>query len=164
MRPARAYFHVYPFGRQELSRLAYFFDFDHADGRDPQDYLGAVQAQVAAWKAARMDPMAAPRLDADFDADGVSIRDSRPMARQAVHRLTGLAARLYALCDSTASLAGLAHATGADPAPVEAALAALDNDALVARQGDRVLALAVFRTRPQPIPQESHAHPEPAVA
>lgn len=164
MRPARAYFHVYPFGRQELSRLAYFFDFDHADGRDPQDYLGAVQAQVAAWKAARVDPVAAPRLDADFDADGVTIRDSRPIARQAVHRLTGLAARLYALCDSTASLAGLAHATGADPAPVEAALAALDNDALVARQGDRVLALAVFRTRPQPIPQESHAHPEPAVA
>lgn len=164
MRPARAYFHVYPFGRQELSRLAYFFDFDHADGSNPQDYLGAVQAQVAAWKAMRMEPGGAPRLDADFDAGGVTIRDSRPMARQGVHRLTGLAARLYALCDSTASLAGLAHATGADPALIEAELASLDEGALVARQGDRVLALAVFRTRPQPITPESHAVPEPAVA
>ncbi|MCF3974288.1 RiPP maturation radical SAM C-methyltransferase [Paracoccus salsus] len=164
MRPARAYFYVYPLGRRELSRLAYFFDFDHQDGRDPQDYLHPVQAEVAAWKAAQMDPSNAPRLDARFDADGVTIRDSRPMARRAVHRLEGLAARLYALCDSTASLAGLAHATGLDPDAIESQLAALDADGLVARQGDRVLALAVFRTRPHTLTPESHAVSEPSFA
>lgn len=164
MRPARAYFYVYPLGRRELQRLAYFFDFDHADGRDPDSYIRPVQAEVLRWQAARMAAAGPPALDAEFDAGGVTIRDSRAVATRPLHRLEGLAARLYALCDSTATLAGLASSADAAPSRIEAALDQLDRDRLITRQGDRVLALAVFRIRP-PTPQEqSHGLPQAAVA
>lgn len=149
MRPARAYFYVYPLGRRELARLAYFFDHDQTGAENPEDYVRGVQAEVAAWKAARFAPGGPPALDADFDDGGVTIRDTRPAATAPRHRLSGLAAAVYAACDSAASVAGLAHGLGAGAAEVEAALAALDRDRLVARQGDRAVALAVFRTRPR---------------
>ena len=38
VRPTRAYYYVFPFGRAQLRRLAYYFDFDYADGRDPHAY------------------------------------------------------------------------------------------------------------------------------
>jgi ribosomal peptide maturation radical SAM protein 1 len=156
MRPARAYFYVYPLGRRELSRLAYFFDHDHDPDQDPNDYVRPVQAEVARWRAARFAPEGPERLDADFDAGGVTIRDSRAVATRPVHRLEGLAARLYAQCDSAATFAGLAEALGRPAEQLEPILAALDRDALIARQGDRILSLAVFRTRPSPTPQEHH--------
>ncbi|WP_104491086.1 RiPP maturation radical SAM C-methyltransferase [Paracoccus denitrificans] len=164
MRPARAYFYVYPLGRRELSRLAYFFDFDHEPGCEPAVYVSPVQAAVADWRNASLAPEGRPMLDAEFDAGGVTIRDSRAVATARRHRLTGLAARLYALCDSAASVAGLAHATAEPEARIEAELADLDRARLIARQGERALALAVFRIRPPTIQAESHALSEPAVA
>jgi len=162
MRPARAYFYVYPLGRRELSRLAYFFDFDHE--RDPATYMQGVQAEVALWKAARFGEAGPPVLDAEFDAGGVTIRDSRPIATKGEHRLEGLAAQLYALCDGIATVGGLAQATGQSLERVDAVLAELDRDRLVARQNERVLALAVFRIRPVTFDAKLHAVPEPAFA
>ena len=46
LRPARAYFFVFPLGRQELGRLAYFFDFDYEDDRKPFDYIEPLQHAV----------------------------------------------------------------------------------------------------------------------
>lgn len=162
MRPARAYFYVYPLGRRELSRLAYFFDFDHEG--DPASYMQGVQAEVALWKAARFSEAGPPVLDAEFDAGGVTIRDSRPVAIKVEHRLEGLAAQLYALCDGIATVGGLAQATGQPTERVDAVLAGLDRDRLVARQNERVLALAVFRIRPMTPDAKLHAVPEPAFA
>ncbi len=47
LRPAQAYFYVFPLGRRDLSKLAYFFDFDYPDRRDPQAYPGAGAARDA---------------------------------------------------------------------------------------------------------------------
>ena len=38
-RPTLAYYYVFPLGRRELARLAYFFDFDYEDGRRPESYI-----------------------------------------------------------------------------------------------------------------------------
>ena len=46
VRPARAYYFVYPFGRRELAELAYFFDFDYARRPRPAGYLGPVPPRV----------------------------------------------------------------------------------------------------------------------
>jgi ribosomal peptide maturation radical SAM protein 1 len=165
MRPARAYFYVYPLDRRELTRLAYFFDYDHLDGRDPQDYLTQVQLEAARWRAAKYAvDGAGPRLDAAFDEQGVTIEDTRPVATVARRRLEGLRAQVYALCDSTATVEGLAQATGAGRESIEAALAALDADYLIARQANRAVALAVFRTRPDPTRPVSHGIPQSVTA
>ena len=165
MRPARAYFYVYPLGRRELARLAYFFDHDYEDDRDPNAYVAPVQAEVGKWKAARFAQNAAPpRLDAHFDAEGVTIHDSRPAATAPRHELRGLAALVYALCDSTATVAGLAQATGRPAEEIDAVLASLDRAGLIARADNRAVALAVFRERPDSLWQERHAVSESTFA
>jgi ribosomal peptide maturation radical SAM protein 1 len=164
MRPARAYFYVYPLGRRELARIAYFFDHDYEDGRNPNDYLLPVQAEVVRWKNARLGGDKKPELDARFDTTGVTISDSRPSTTNAVHRLEGLSAWVYALCDTAATVAGLAHATGATLSQIEEVLRQLDSDQLIARQDERAVALAVFRVRPAENLQENYAFSEPIVA
>jgi ribosomal peptide maturation radical SAM protein 1 len=165
MRPARAYFYVYPLGRRELARLAYFFDYDYDDGRNPNDYLLPVQAEVGRWKNARLGSgNRPPELNAKFDSVGVTICDSRRGATKTEHRLDGLSAWVYALCDTAATVAGLAHATGADLSQIDGVLRQLDSDQLIARQDERAVALAVFRVRPAENLQESYALSEPIVA
>lgn len=146
LRPAQAYFYVFPLGRRELSRLAYFFDFDYPDGRQPEAYIAAVQAETRAWSEAHASG-APPRLDAEVEDGRVVIVDTRPVARQARHELDGLAARVYARCDRTATVAQLAREFGADPVELERVLADFDERRLIARQDERVLSLAVFRVR-----------------
>src|SRR5690606_10330315 len=100
-----------------------------------------------------------PRLDAAFDDDAVIIEDTRPVATRARHRLTGLEARIYARCDSAATVDGLAEALDTGTGRIQAALDRLDADRLVARQNDRAVALAVFRVRPGPSRTVTHALP-----
>ena len=42
VRPAAAYYYVFPLERHELARLAYFFDFDYSDGRVSEVIFDAV--------------------------------------------------------------------------------------------------------------------------
>jgi ribosomal peptide maturation radical SAM protein 1 len=161
VRPARAYFYVFPLGRRELARLAYFFDYDYADGRDPRAYVAPLQREVAAWSVAHGDgPKAAPRLDATFDGGRLVIEDTRPAAAAPRHVLEGLPARVYARCDVAAAVPALTRALDVGEDAVEGILRELDAKRLVARQGNRALALAVFRTRPDtPDPDAlPHAH------
>jgi len=167
IRPAQAYFYVYPLGRRQLLRLAYFFDHDHADGRDPQAYMTAVQDAVVHWKNAKFDPQGVPpRLDAHVAPDGeVRIEDTRPaVATASEHRLTGLAAKVYSACDSAATVEGLAKAFDVDEGRIEAVLATLDRDALIARKDNRALALAVFRTRADALAARYDVVPQAATA
>ena len=157
VRPARAYFYVFPFARREIERLAYFFDFDYRDGRDPQSYLTAVQQAVDGWWTAARDPAGPPRLEARF-ADApeplVEVVDTRPVARAPRHELVGLTARLLARCDVAATLPALLAdaAPGAPAEEVHAALDRLVGDRLVARMGAHFLSLPVFVNRPAPSP------------
>ena len=56
IRPMAAYFYVYPLTRRGLMRLAYYFDFDHADGREPDTYIGSAGSEVHKWWACRTNP------------------------------------------------------------------------------------------------------------
>lgn len=160
MRPARAYFYVFPFGRRELNRLAYFFDFDYADGRAPQDYLAAVQDQARDWTASRYGPPEShPRLDARYDGRTLEISDSRACATSPEHVFKDFAAELYARCDQVAKVATLALDYGRSREEIEVTLDDFERRKLLARSGDNVLSLAVFRARPaaQEVKQEKHA-------
>lgn len=160
MRPARAYFYVFPFGRRELNRLAYFFDFDYADGRSPQDYLGPVQEQARDWTASHYGPPEThARLDACYDGRALEISDSRACATSPEHVFKGFAAELYARCDQIAKVGTLALAYGRSTEEIETTLEDFERRNLLARSGDNVLSLAVFRARPaaQEVERKQHA-------
>jgi hypothetical protein len=44
---------VYPIDGEALTGIAYNFDFRHADGRDPETYVGPLRAAIAEWQAGR---------------------------------------------------------------------------------------------------------------
>jgi ribosomal peptide maturation radical SAM protein 1 len=154
VRPSPAYYYVYPLGRRELARLAYFFDFDYPDGRNPHDYTAPVKRAVDQWWQLRgVAPEQRPRLDAEgTDDGGLVITDTRPCATSPPHRLTGLAARLYRQCDSAQSVDSLVRLLGgaADAVTVRAALAQLQAAKLMIEMEGQYLSLAVLRNRPAP--------------
>jgi hypothetical protein len=154
VRPTLAYYYVFPFGRRELERLAYFFDFDYADGRKPETYVRNLQAAVTRWRDARFAGEAgtAPvhRLDACFDAHGVTVTDSRACAVAAEQQLTGVAADVLEACDSAHRLPALVRllaAQGHAAVDVELAVARLLEAKLTTLLDDHVLSLPVFRRR-----------------
>ena len=152
VRPAHAYFHVFPLGRRELSRLAYFFDYDYEDDRVPETYTEPLRQAVGVWWQHRRDPELRPRLDAHDDGETILIEDTRVVATAATHRLEGVAARVYAHCDQATSVERLLRddAFAGEEAAVRAAVAALEADRLVTVDEGRCLSLAVFRSRPEP--------------
>jgi ribosomal peptide maturation radical SAM protein 1 len=152
VRPAPAYFYVFPLGRRELSRLAYFFDFDYGDGRNPDTYLIGLQREVGRWwNLQAAVPARRPKLDAEFTADGLVVTDTREVASAARHHLTGIAAEVYARCDSAQTIASLLRQLPprSEELVLKATLRALRNANLVFEEGEQFVSLAVFRNRPE---------------
>ena len=154
VRPTVSYYYVYPLGRRELSRLAYFFDYDYADGREPRSYVDVLRGEVSSkwWDVwFKQPPEARPRLDAHCDGRTINITDTRAAAVEASHRLEGLAAELYLRCDSAQSLSSLQRefAAAADAAAVLKTLEELIASKLMLEMDGQYLSLAVMRSRPQ---------------
>ena len=149
VRPARAYYYVYPLGRQELRRLAYFFDFDYADGHTVDSYVKPLAAVIQEWWAVWNDDDR-PVLDARVDGDTVVVTDTRTVATAARHVLTGARAAVLLHCDQRATATTLARAPelAAVDGDVHEAVDWLVDAGLVARRGGRLVTLAVFRDRP----------------
>jgi ribosomal peptide maturation radical SAM protein 1 len=149
IRPMPAYFYVYPLTRRSLMRLAYYFDFDHVDGREPDTYIGRAGSAVQPWWTTRTDPAVPPPvLDAfEAHADQFEINDTRPCRTASHHSLEGLTGQVYSLCDHARTLGGLAQATHAPQADIEAVLADLIRRRLTLAIDGQYLSLAVMRHR-----------------
>src|SRR5918911_22763 len=151
VRPTLAYYYVYPLGRRELMRLAYFFDFDYADKRVPATYIMEVRQEVQKWWNKRLgEPDERARLDAYYDEDVVNITDTRGIAgTEQSHQLTGLAAQLFRQCDSAQSVANLQRefAGLTSEEEIQRALAELQDAKLIIEMDGQYLSLAVIRNR-----------------
>jgi ribosomal peptide maturation radical SAM protein 1 len=151
VRPAAAYYYVFPFDRRELERLAYFFDFDYADGRSPIRYLEPLQRSVGSWWEAHALPAAQrPRLDAEwFAPDELTVTDTRACARDKVQHFSGPEARIYAICDSYKSVVGIVRALDDGPmaTPIQPILDAFVAHKLMVEIEDQYLSLAVIKNR-----------------
>jgi ribosomal peptide maturation radical SAM protein 1 len=101
LRPHRAFRHVYPFPPDVLGRLAYYFDYDYADGRDLAEYVGPLLDAVAAWQR-----LAGTVTLRSWDRpDGVLlVIDTRPGAELFQRRLTGIERAVYLFCDAGRTL------------------------------------------------------------
>jgi len=150
LRPARGYFYVFPLGRREMFRLAYFFDFDYGDGRDPDAYMKPIRDAVRRWYMARTATTPA-KLDAWFeDLDNVRITDSRDVNTPYEKDLNGLPATLLFYCDSATTVEALSRRSDLDSSAsqIESTLQHLCHDRLMLRDEGQYLSLPVFRKRP----------------
>ena len=144
IRPTSAYYHVFPLGRKELLKLAYFFDFDYDDERNPVEYLAPLRAEVERWWAIRqLSKTSQVRLDAFYHQAGFTIEDTRPIAQVGEHHLTGLAAQIYSRCDSMQSLASLKRSfpLAANEAQLRQALSELVAARLMVEMGRTIFEL-----------------------
>jgi len=150
IRPARGYFYVFPLGRREMHRLAYFFDFDYGDGRDPQSYMASIAEVVRRWWSLRTAANPA-KLDAAFDNyELVRINDSRDPSNSYERELSGLPAKLLLHCDTAATVEALARRPELSESAGEIAstLKQLCDDRLMLEDDKQYLSLPVFRKRP----------------
>jgi ribosomal peptide maturation radical SAM protein 1 len=151
IRPTAAYYYCFPFGRRELARLAYFFDFDYADGRRPADYMKPLQRAVGDWWQARSrPPEKQPRLDAEWLAGGeLRIEDTRSCAGETAPRFPSVPAKLYAACDSARSIPHLARVLdgGATETSVRGMLDDFRRRKLMVEMDGHYLSLAVVKNR-----------------
>ena len=144
--PYPTYRSVYPLDDGALAELAYYFDgIERPSAREalagrPEltRVIGIVGRWNRLWAGAEKPVLLVAR-----DEDGLTITDTRPGARAATHRLTGLAARIHDLCDSVASLATLeTQLAGPGVSEISAVLDDLERKQLLLRQDGRCLALA----------------------
>lgn len=161
VRPTMAYYYIFPLGRRELSRLAYFFDFDYEDGRKPETYIRSLQNEITFWRNARFEDEGKnrPKLDASMEKEGkVAVADTRACAVAAAHRLAGLDAKILLSCDTAQSLAALEqqHAPAHTPQHIDEAVQRLLTARLAIEIDNKILSLPVLRNRPAATMENRH--------
>lgn len=103
IRPSDAYHYIYPLADVDLNELVYFFDFDYADGRQPNDYLQELRQAVDDWKNAKQTD-GLIYLD---DGKVLTFIDNRPVRTAQHHILEGWERLVYEQCEEGATLEGL---------------------------------------------------------
>lgn len=96
-RPNPAFHYVYPFPESVLRRMAYYYEYDYADGRNPHEYFAPVEQEIKRWHS-----LAGTVTLREWDRpDGVLLlTDTRPFATAFQRRLTGWERQMYLFCDT----------------------------------------------------------------
>ena len=148
VRPVPAYAQVYGGEPESLRRLAYYFDFDYADGRDVASYTREFVAAARRWKQV-YDDSDLCTLDGGSD---VLLVDRRTIAEQPFVMLSGLERTVYLACDEIAdarsivSAAAVAH-PGVAADDVIAACSRFVARGFMLEESGRYLSLAVSLER-----------------
>jgi ribosomal peptide maturation radical SAM protein 1 len=146
-RPAAAYSYLYPLGAEQLRNLAYFFEFDYPDHRQPAEYAGALGEEVARWP--EWTDMGRPRLDLFQAGSMVLITDTRECAQKPSFVLTGVDAKIYLGCNMAQTPRSVARQLGDSITEddIRARLESFRDARLTAEMDGRYLSLAVWRNR-----------------
>ena len=145
LRPMTPFTYLYPFDSRTLADIAYYFEFDYADGRAVDAFAKDVINLTRAWMADRRRGM----LSLGAAADGAwEILDTRRGQAQVRATLTGWKAAVYRACDRTQPFSSLMRLPEvlAERAPAEDVQAFLDRcrrHRLVVNNGPAWLNLAV---------------------
>jgi ribosomal peptide maturation radical SAM protein 1 len=119
VRPMSAFSYLYPFDRQKLNAIAYYFDFDYADNRTDAAFASEVIELTRAWMADAAPGMLEMRRDPD---GSVHLLDTRRELAAAPRRavLKGWKAEAYLACDRAQSFQHVyEHATAGSAAVSE---------------------------------------------
>jgi ribosomal peptide maturation radical SAM protein 1 len=96
IRPAPPYSALYPFPEHSVRRLAYFFEYDYADGRDPREYTEPAARMMRFWQQNHC----AYSFGSIIDGNTLMLRDRRPGATEATARLDDWGRAVYDFLDS----------------------------------------------------------------
>ncbi|MGH2826451.1 MAG: RiPP maturation radical SAM C-methyltransferase, partial [Actinomycetota bacterium] len=140
VRAMKPYESLYPFDAATLSRVAYYFDFDYADARDPIAYAGPAIDRMRRWMAS--GPVGA--LWMIELGDRLALVDRRGVER--ISTLEGWRADVYRACDRATSISSLLKVAPETPeADIRTFLDGLVGRRLMVAVKERYLALAVHR-------------------
>jgi ribosomal peptide maturation radical SAM protein 1 len=125
IRPAWAHDYAFgPLSPAQRARIAYFFEFDHADGRQPETYAASALDAVDRWyEASRRQA----RLEFVRTGDGPAVYDTREGERQ-LTPLSDAERRVLLHFDGTRSLASLLDGGARPPDEARHTVAALPPD------------------------------------
>jgi ribosomal peptide maturation radical SAM protein 1 len=106
VRPTWAYDFLFAgVSEAERHRLAYFFDFDYVDGRQPLDYTRGTAERVAEWR--RLWRAKETRLELRTTADGPVVVDTRPCRKDEVFPVGPAALAVIRALDGYRAIAGV---------------------------------------------------------
>ncbi|MBT0769062.1 RiPP maturation radical SAM C-methyltransferase [Kineosporia sp. J2-2] len=144
VRPDRSYGYVYGRPESELMQLAYYFEHDYADARDPHDYVAGVETEMRRWFGA-----AGGRGLVSVDhGEHLAVWDFRPVAVRRLTVLRGAERALYLFCDAQHALPAITTFGAGQGMTAEAVRETLDRlvaDRLMLALDRRYLSLAVAR-------------------
>jgi ribosomal peptide maturation radical SAM protein 1 len=142
VRPMAPYRYLYPFGRESLEQIAYYFDYDHHDPGHRLPEPGPLVERVRRWMADERRGT----LRLLHDGQGSLVVDDRPPAGRRGLRLHGWQVAAYDACDRVRTRDGLARMpelarVGADQ--LTGFLDACVAQRIMVRNRDQYLSLAV---------------------
>jgi ribosomal peptide maturation radical SAM protein 1 len=148
VRPCEYYAHVYDLPPGELVELAYHFEYDYVDGRDPDVYIGAVREVMGAWR--RDYRRNANSLTMRRGPGFLKISDRRTNRRQRHYTLGEMEAAVYLGSDTGRAC----HSIWTDLPPelreratvqdIEEFLDAMVSEGLAMKEGGRYMSLAIL--------------------
>jgi ribosomal peptide maturation radical SAM protein 1 len=146
--PAAYYRHLHAVSADELAGLAYAFEYEYADGHDPEREVAPLRDAVEAWGRCWV-PGQQRSLRYERGPGFLRIRDRRPLLPGRDIFLDDLEAELYLAClaGSTPRVAADCVAedrdVDLDPDEVRSFLIEMTDARLMFREGDRFLSLAL---------------------
>jgi len=146
--PIMPYYLLYPFSKESVARIAYFFEYSYEQAPEIWDLKIALIERVETWKNAAERGTLTQRIDED---DTLILEDSRN-GRDETHRLDGLAKAAYLYCDENHTLKAISRQLAVDEESIRTVLDPLVDQQLMLRQDSRYLSLALSTT--------TSAHPE----
>jgi ribosomal peptide maturation radical SAM protein 1 len=108
VRPDRNYSYVYDLAPEQLAEIAYYFEHDYADGRNPDDYAEKPREQIRRWCSGYKQE----RLVHVDHEDYVAIWDFREGAARRLTVLCGWERDVYLHCDQHRTRANLEALVG----------------------------------------------------
>jgi hypothetical protein len=145
IRPFGVYHLLYPLPPEAVTNLAYFFEFEYADGRQPASYVAPMLDEAQRWKANGAGDL----VKMDELSGGLRIQDTRRGWTRQDYLLSGLQRDLYEFCEDirtdTAILEFVGQRAGTTKAnpDLHPFLDDLVQRGLVFREGHQYLSLAV---------------------
>jgi len=149
VRPSLPYRLIYDLDDKTLYDLAFYFDFEYEDGRDPRDYTAGLVDELANWRKSWSIPVHAPILTMLDLKLYIVIHDTRSCASTRVVILSGLEAKIYRWLRNIREYRVLVkHFTedGFGAGDISEAISSLERRKLILMDGERCLALATDAT------------------
>jgi ribosomal peptide maturation radical SAM protein 1 len=142
VRPDRSYRYIYDLPDDDLANLAYYFEHEYADGRNPATYTAGLHAAAGRWTEN------AGKGGLVYVDDGVTlaIQDFRIGAEQYTTTLAGWERELYLFCDqgrSRQSINAHVKSHGGEEADVEGFLRRMVDLHLMVTADVRFIGLAL---------------------